>query len=565
MLNTNYNNNLPQEEGTTSYSPTTQPIDIRQVTSPDSDTFFDEQVPSNQQEEECSYSDSSMSEEYDSAINNAANITTTSASNERNNNNKEMERSMLNCDLSINTSGQKSVGGSNNNNNSNASNQSGSRVNRFFPDKVVDVLNKWFFENQEYPYPDDNMTNILAKEANISAKQVRKWFANKRVRSNKCFKQTCRTKKDRRQTKSIGDEEMFNLHEDFKYEQDQNECNDDLANFKAQQQQEYLQKLNYQYQQQQQQHYHHHSEHLKTKLSVSSHSLSSSASSSTSSSYYSPNGNISPARPQQYQSSTYHHHNQNHHQQQHLQETEENYHYSHQMHRSTSAQSTQDILYNLWKSSNLSSNLVNNNNHNQLSLTDLTNASLSCNTHTNGIYNNTQITAAAVAATAAAVANLLQTNPAVAFQAAITSRLLNLNQQQQQQLTSTSPKSSVKRKTHLSNCFMHDLTQSESGGEQAFHYPANSLSNRSSLSNSPSLSSAELSPCSNSGSDMMTHGTRRFTTTSSFSDAQTLLSLCNYNNQQNTYKYEPQQQNFQSPKPTTVRKINFGDISDLIN
>lgn len=68
------------------------------------------------------------------------------------------------------------------------------RGNRFFPDHVVDILNKWFFENQEYPYPDENMTNILAREANISAKQVRKWFANKRVRSNKCYKQTFRTR-----------------------------------------------------------------------------------------------------------------------------------------------------------------------------------------------------------------------------------------------------------------------------------------------------------------------------------------------------------------------------------
>ncbi len=68
-------------------------------------------------------------------------------------------------------------------------------VNRFFPDGVVDILNKWFYENQNYPYPDENMTNFLAKEANISPKQVRKWFANKRVRSNKCYKQTFRIRR----------------------------------------------------------------------------------------------------------------------------------------------------------------------------------------------------------------------------------------------------------------------------------------------------------------------------------------------------------------------------------
>lgn len=91
------------------------------------------------------------------------------------------------------------------------------RGNRFFPDHVVDILNKWFFANQEYPYPDENMTNILAREANISAKQVRKWFANKRVRSNKCYKQNLRTRLNStpctsnsksRRTKSSGDQEM---------------------------------------------------------------------------------------------------------------------------------------------------------------------------------------------------------------------------------------------------------------------------------------------------------------------------------------------------------------------
>ncbi len=82
------------------------------------------------------------------------------------------------------------------NNASDRSFQSYSRpVNRFFPDGVVDILNKWFYENQNYPYPDENMTNFLAKEANISPKQVRKWFANKRVRSNKCYKQTFRIRR----------------------------------------------------------------------------------------------------------------------------------------------------------------------------------------------------------------------------------------------------------------------------------------------------------------------------------------------------------------------------------
>ncbi|CAF1147606.1 unnamed protein product, partial [Brachionus calyciflorus] len=97
------------------------------------------------------------------------------------------------------------------------------RGNRFFPDNVVEILNKWFYENQEYPYPDENMTNALAREANISAKQVRKWFANKRVRSNKCYKQTfrakltstpCTTLKSRR-TKSTSEQDLDDCGSDL--------------------------------------------------------------------------------------------------------------------------------------------------------------------------------------------------------------------------------------------------------------------------------------------------------------------------------------------------------------
>jgi len=146
------------------------------------------------------YSDSSMSEDYD-PVNNQSSSPSLSLSSSNNMSSSNSNNTTTNNNTN-NTSIKMEVergddGGCNSVSNGNTS---ASRVNRFFPDKVVDVLNKWFFENQEYPYPDDNMTNVLAREANISAKQVRKWFANKRVRSNKCLKTTCRTKKDRRQT-----------------------------------------------------------------------------------------------------------------------------------------------------------------------------------------------------------------------------------------------------------------------------------------------------------------------------------------------------------------------------
>ncbi len=156
---------------------TSQPIHILQRQMSTSNDYSDENHHNSNED----YSDSSMSDDYDPI--NHQSLSTSSNGNNTNTSGIKMEVER----------GEDVLSHSN-------GNLSASRVNRFFPDKVVDVLNKWFFENQEYPYPDDNMTNVLAREANISAKQVRKWFANKRVRSNKCLKTTCRTKKDRRQT-----------------------------------------------------------------------------------------------------------------------------------------------------------------------------------------------------------------------------------------------------------------------------------------------------------------------------------------------------------------------------
>jgi len=162
-----------------SSSSSSQPIDILQRQMSTSNDYSDDHHHNSNED----FSDSSMSDDNGHHINTSNNIDNTNIDINENGIKMEMER-----------------GGDGGGNSSGNTSSNNSRVNRFFPDKVVDVLNKWFFENQEYPYPDDNMTNVLAREANISAKQVRKWFANKRVRSNKCLKTTCRTKKDRRQT-----------------------------------------------------------------------------------------------------------------------------------------------------------------------------------------------------------------------------------------------------------------------------------------------------------------------------------------------------------------------------
>lgn len=39
------------------------------------------------------------------------------------------------------------------------------KATRFLSNKAVALLNKWFIENRDYPYPDEATTDLLAKEA----------------------------------------------------------------------------------------------------------------------------------------------------------------------------------------------------------------------------------------------------------------------------------------------------------------------------------------------------------------------------------------------------------------
>ncbi|CAF1049661.1 unnamed protein product [Didymodactylos carnosus] len=71
------------------------------------------------------------------------------------------------------------------------------RNTRFLGSKAVAILDKWFHSNRDYPYPDDEKTEQLAFEAGITSKQVKKWFANKRVRSQSCYKPLYRSRKSR--------------------------------------------------------------------------------------------------------------------------------------------------------------------------------------------------------------------------------------------------------------------------------------------------------------------------------------------------------------------------------
>ena len=55
---------------------------------------------------------------------------------------------------------------------------------RFLSTSAIQILSDWYSEHLDHPYPDEEDVEELAKKASISECQVKKWMANKRVRSS---------------------------------------------------------------------------------------------------------------------------------------------------------------------------------------------------------------------------------------------------------------------------------------------------------------------------------------------------------------------------------------------
>ena len=53
----------------------------------------------------------------------------------------------------------------------------------FLGKEAVEVLERWYNDNKVNPYPTETETNQLAEKSGLSLKQIKKWFANKRVRT----------------------------------------------------------------------------------------------------------------------------------------------------------------------------------------------------------------------------------------------------------------------------------------------------------------------------------------------------------------------------------------------
>lgn len=57
------------------------------------------------------------------------------------------------------------------------------RKSRLLPKHAVKLMQTWYDENLENPYPSREVTLSMASNGGVSVEQIRKWFANKRNRS----------------------------------------------------------------------------------------------------------------------------------------------------------------------------------------------------------------------------------------------------------------------------------------------------------------------------------------------------------------------------------------------
>ena len=57
--------------------------------------------------------------------------------------------------------------------------------------KAVDMLEAWYHDNNDHPYPSTEIVEYISEAGNLTHTQVRKWLANKRVRSRNTLSYNC--------------------------------------------------------------------------------------------------------------------------------------------------------------------------------------------------------------------------------------------------------------------------------------------------------------------------------------------------------------------------------------
>lgn len=73
---------------------------------------------------------------------------------------------------------------------------------------AVRIMSNWYDRNSEHPYPSYETAEVIANAGNISVEQVKKWFANRRLRFNNT-KHITDIAKRRKRCRTISQDDIF--------------------------------------------------------------------------------------------------------------------------------------------------------------------------------------------------------------------------------------------------------------------------------------------------------------------------------------------------------------------
>jgi hypothetical protein len=78
----------------------------------------------------------------------------------------------------------------------------------FINNVAVRIMTNWYERNIEHPYPSYETAEVMANAGNVSVEQVKKWFANRRLRFNNT-KHITDIAKRRKRCRTISQDDIF--------------------------------------------------------------------------------------------------------------------------------------------------------------------------------------------------------------------------------------------------------------------------------------------------------------------------------------------------------------------
>ena len=70
------------------------------------------------------------------------------------------------------------------------------------------IMNNWYERNIEHPYPSYDTAEVMAKAGGITVEQVKKWFANRRLRLGNT-KHITQIAKRRKRSRTVSQDDIF--------------------------------------------------------------------------------------------------------------------------------------------------------------------------------------------------------------------------------------------------------------------------------------------------------------------------------------------------------------------